>query len=469
MKKQDILARCLTDVQSGRATVDDCLARYPRLAGELRPLLEIAINVRPVGAPASEEFKKRVRRHLVETMRIDGVKIGVRSARRHRFALRVATGLAGTLIVSALGTAGTVYAAQTSLPGDTLYPVKTTAEQVQLALTLNHEQKAFLHLKLANRRIDEVAALTERRPEADVAAPAQAAAEQLDSSVAEMGRSLAPVTQSFAQRLSSTSFQQQVVLDGLMTTAAPEVQPALQSTIDVLRRSKLIADVTYDNGAFLDAQPSVQDETIEADRFEVTGTLTAVNDQTWHVDGVTLNDVTYAGKPPAANTRVRITGVARDGRVFVTRVDAEQSAAAHVSVTGVFQGASGNGTMWNVGGIMVPVADNGTAPPVGNNLHIKGTDQAGVVNVSQLEVRQSTEKGVQIEGKLSRVDQGSGAITLMQAGVKVRVYTGKAVITGGDNDRLSLADLKGSEGADVRVSGVYRQFGSLHARGVNVR
>jgi hypothetical protein len=127
MKKQDILARCLADVQSGRVTLDDCLSRYPDLEAELRPLLEIALSIRPVAAPASEEFKERVRRHLVATMRLDGARAGARPARRHRPAPRSSTGLVGSLVLAALGTVGTVYATQTSLPGDTLYPTFVAA------------------------------------------------------------------------------------------------------------------------------------------------------------------------------------------------------------------------------------------------------------------------------------------------------------------------------------------------------
>ena len=470
MKKQDILARCLADVQSGRATVEDCLRRHPHLEPELRPLLEIALRIRPVGTPASEDFKDRARRHLVETMRMDAVNARARPSQRHRLVMRVATGLAGALVTGALTTTGVVYAAQTSLPGDTLYPVKTAAENVQLTLTLNHEQKAFLHLKLAQRRIDEVATLAESRPEADVAAPAQAAARELDSSVAEMGRSLAPVTQTFAQQLWYTSFRQQVVLDGLMATASPEVRPTLQQTIDVLNRSKLIAGVTYDNGAFLDARPSVQDEAIEANRFEVTGTLSTVNDQTWRVDGVTLSGVTYPGKPPAASTRVRIAGVASNGRLFVTSVDAEESGATHISVAGVFQGATGDGTMWKIGGIAVPVANNSTAPPIGNDLWIKVTTvPGGAVSVSQVDGVGSADKGVRVEGTLSRVDEGSGTITIMRAGIRVKVYASQAVIVTDDRVQLSLADLKEHRGAAVRVSGVYREDKSLHAREVTIK
>ena len=126
MHKHDILANCLTDVQSGRATIEECLAHYPNEKDELRPLFEIALRIRPVGAPATEEFKERVRRQLAKTMAMAAAR-SRRPARRHRSGPRSSNGLASTLILAAVGTAGTIYAAHASVPGDTAYPTFAVA------------------------------------------------------------------------------------------------------------------------------------------------------------------------------------------------------------------------------------------------------------------------------------------------------------------------------------------------------
>jgi len=60
------------------------------------------------------------------------------------------------------GAIGTVAAANRSLPGDMLYPVKLLVEDLSLTVTLNSQDEAVLHLALANRRIEEVIALAER-------------------------------------------------------------------------------------------------------------------------------------------------------------------------------------------------------------------------------------------------------------------------------------------------------------------
>nr|HID14241.1 hypothetical protein [Anaerolineae bacterium] len=70
----DILDECLTLLQSGQATLDECLARYPDQAADLRPLLEMAIQVRhvPPLAPSPVAFdagKRRMLQALAEKKR----------------------------------------------------------------------------------------------------------------------------------------------------------------------------------------------------------------------------------------------------------------------------------------------------------------------------------------------------------------------------------------------------------------
>ena len=56
----------------------------------------------------------------------------------------------------------TITTASASVPGDVLYPVKRTTEQVRLALTAGPQQAA-LHLNLAQERLVELRTLAERR------------------------------------------------------------------------------------------------------------------------------------------------------------------------------------------------------------------------------------------------------------------------------------------------------------------
>lgn len=69
------------------------------------------------------------------------------------------------LTLSAVG-GGTAYAAQDSLPGDALYPVKLGTEQLRMMLPGDDVVKAERALSFAERRVGEMEALTEKgRPQ----------------------------------------------------------------------------------------------------------------------------------------------------------------------------------------------------------------------------------------------------------------------------------------------------------------
>lgn len=63
--------------------------------------------------------------------------------------------IAITTVLSGAG-AGTVYAAQSALPDEALYDVKLWSEEVQLDLAQSPESDLALHLKFADRRVEEM-------------------------------------------------------------------------------------------------------------------------------------------------------------------------------------------------------------------------------------------------------------------------------------------------------------------------
>jgi hypothetical protein len=82
----DALAECLSLLERGEATLEGCLARYPELADELRPLLLVALRLRegPVASP-SPAVVAQGRRRLME-------KLAEEQARRAEGRLRLAWG-----------------------------------------------------------------------------------------------------------------------------------------------------------------------------------------------------------------------------------------------------------------------------------------------------------------------------------------------------------------------------------------
>ena len=59
------------------------------------------------------------------------------------------------VLVTSLGTIGVMNAAQNSLPGDLLYPVKTVLEKTQFTFTTDDASRTKLSIKFATQRMDE--------------------------------------------------------------------------------------------------------------------------------------------------------------------------------------------------------------------------------------------------------------------------------------------------------------------------
>jgi len=175
MKKiEDILSQCIEEIKSGKASLADCLERYPSLRRELEPLLRIALNIQePPDVRPSEAFKIRARVNLMEHIHASrtvkrpqqlGYKNGLRHVWYASWLRTVAVILVVILAVSTLGT-GTVYASQDSLPGDFLYPVKLGTEQVQRLLTTDDVSGINLELRFADTRLEEMEEVIKKNPE----------------------------------------------------------------------------------------------------------------------------------------------------------------------------------------------------------------------------------------------------------------------------------------------------------------
>ena len=147
-----ILEECLRELDRGASSVDQCLARHPEHAAQLRPILlatarlEAGRSVRP-----SPAFKARARARLTR-------HIQAHPRKRAPFGfpfMRLATGLA--IIVLALLAAGTVYA-QSALPGEVFYNWKLASENVWRAIS---PDPVATDIAIANRRIDEMNAVAD--------------------------------------------------------------------------------------------------------------------------------------------------------------------------------------------------------------------------------------------------------------------------------------------------------------------
>jgi hypothetical protein len=159
----DALATCLQALEQGE-TMDSALARFPALTGDLRPILEASLHARTLGGfPFPDEVQRRARARLLQTA------AKMRAAKRapRRTWLFTFRPLAVTLmlIVFFLSSTGLVNASTTSLPGDNLYPVKRTWEDVRLIFASSEEHDS-LEISYETERQEEISELlTEGRAE----------------------------------------------------------------------------------------------------------------------------------------------------------------------------------------------------------------------------------------------------------------------------------------------------------------
>jgi len=150
---ENIFNECLEKLLTGTETVEQCLGRYPDQAKELEPLLRTAMSVnKAIDVKPTAELKARIRYNLQLKMAEAG-----KPRRASWFSLqpRWALTAVAVALVFVIG-GGTFLAADSSMPGSPLYPVKLFTENLSLKLAGSDAEKAELSLTFADRRVAEM-------------------------------------------------------------------------------------------------------------------------------------------------------------------------------------------------------------------------------------------------------------------------------------------------------------------------
>ena len=143
---ETILDTCVSQIEAGSASVDECLARYPEHAAQLKPLLNAATKlVRARDVMPDPSYKARARTQLSIYMQQNPQRRRV-SPVFWRFSITFA---AVMLLFIASGTAF----AQGARPGDALYNLKLTSEHVW---RMTSSDQLGVDLTLSNRRMNEL-------------------------------------------------------------------------------------------------------------------------------------------------------------------------------------------------------------------------------------------------------------------------------------------------------------------------
>ncbi len=134
------------------------------------------------------------------------------------------------------GTGTTAYAYQNSLPGDTLYPVKTSFEQTQVLLSGDAANRSALHLQFADRRMSEIALLAQSGRFSAVSVTAHHYALSMASAASEahlLAKSnpaqSAVLTQKIASELARNSRMLSDVKNGVPDAVKVEIEDAVHA------------------------------------------------------------------------------------------------------------------------------------------------------------------------------------------------------------------------------------------------
>jgi hypothetical protein len=111
------------------------------------------------GAPAPDPLREASarRRFLEQAARLRTEVRAARQTHRGRFTIWLRSGIVIGLIILALGTmTGVASAADSAVPGDLLYPIDRSIEDLQLSLAHQPEEQVALLLAFADERLQEV-------------------------------------------------------------------------------------------------------------------------------------------------------------------------------------------------------------------------------------------------------------------------------------------------------------------------
>lgn len=231
-KFDEALNECIERLLRGES-LEDCLGSHPELAQELEPLLRTAaMTHRATSVEARPEFKARLRYEIAARAN-SARQPAVQKTPLQRWAPRWAVAIVSVCLLFVLAGGSTVAAASTSIPGDTLYSVKTTSERMWLAATFSDVGKARLQARFAQRRVREMARLIERGNTADL----QTLSAQFNAHLADLGalaveiRQADPDATQIAQlqdMLESNMDRDLALLEEVESGTSPETWPAIE-------------------------------------------------------------------------------------------------------------------------------------------------------------------------------------------------------------------------------------------------
>lgn len=332
-KLYEALEVCLKALETG-VDIESVLRLYPQMVDELRPLLEASIQAKSLAVSSVPEAAMRRGRARV-LQGADEIRKSAPKPRK-RWAMfgfpRLATSLALALIFLLSGT-GLVSASSAALPGDNLYPVKRSWEDLRLFFMFSPGGREGLESEFEQERLDEISMLLSEGRKATIAfaglVTAQNSSEWKVSGITVM---ITPSSHLPADTVSigapvmvightnAQGFVEVDTLEALSPGASlPPLEPSKMDHTDVEESQAL--------GGNTENASDQQPEQNGSATFDFQGVVESMNGNTWTINGQRVN-VEFAENtsPVSVGVIVEFEGYySTDGQLIVTKIEVKSS------------------------------------------------------------------------------------------------------------------------------------------------
>ncbi|MBI5021768.1 MAG: hypothetical protein HZB59_10040 [Ignavibacteriales bacterium] len=233
-----LLDNCIKELRNGKS-IEECLAGYPDLVGQLKPLLMLVEKIQAV--PQPEPAPEAISAALITIgQQLANRTIDQKASNTYRKKHKIISflnifqrpkllwALNATFVLLIIVFGITTISAN-SLPGDILYPIKLVTEKVKFLLTFDSEKKAELRLTFSDKRLEEMIKTFQRSNALDT----MLLKAMLDEAKLALEENKQPTQTAslFLTKLSHTNALQKDVLKRIRSQADPSSRPIVDKAI----------------------------------------------------------------------------------------------------------------------------------------------------------------------------------------------------------------------------------------------
>lgn len=314
----EALEECLRALDQG-SDLKTALELHPHLAHELRPVLEASLAARRLRpeSPAAD-VQRRARARLLS--RAAEMRAARRPVRRPviPWMQRLALALTLTAVFLLSGT-GLVNAASNALPGESLYPVKRTWEDVRLRFIVAPHQREAVEGEYEQERLKEVLEIIRKGRTASILFSGVVTGQQ-DQRLVVSG-----VTVEISSQTSTSGTALTIGSAVLVQGRTGSQGLVLADSIQGLPPGSLVPAGSNEQ----DVPSGAADDDEQRRTFHFEGTVESIQGNIWTVNGrmVYVEDLAIDGTL-SPGTYVEVEGYfAQDGRFIAASIEVEDSGA----------------------------------------------------------------------------------------------------------------------------------------------